>query len=160
MFSRQADPLRQLSERLGQASFAQVLQLPGVSGAVRVSIQPHEAGVPASVATVAKKLSGTCALQVVYDKYDSNAKPYNYTFEIPVTRFQAVISAFRRNKFDGLDDEPNLPLTGADIWLVERGAGTFRHDVVLSPQSAGGNHREIVLAIQQHLAEATRRLNI
>jgi hypothetical protein len=47
-----------------------------------------------------------------------------------------------------------------DVWLVERAAGSYFHDVVLSPGTATGHHRELVIAIKTHLPEAIRGLAV
>lgn len=159
MFTRRADPLRQLTERLQLPSFRAVLGLPGVNEALRISLQPHQQNIPASVATLERRFGASCPMKVVYDRMDANNQRLAYDLQIPLERYQKLLAALRHNKFDTMDDEPNLPLLGVDLWLIERGAGTFRHDVVVSPQSAVGNHRELILAIRQHLPEAVRALS-
>jgi hypothetical protein len=46
------------------------------------------------------------------------------------------------------------------VWLVERAAGSYFHDIVLSPGNATGHHREVVLALKTHLPESVRALAV
>jgi hypothetical protein len=75
---------------------------------------------------------------------------------IPLVRYQDLLLALRRARFDTLDDEDDLPYLGVDLWLIERAAGSFYHDIVVCPTNAKGHHREIVLALRQYLPEAVR----
>ena len=78
--------------------------------------------------------------------------PYPVTLE----RYMTLLSALRRAGFDALDDQPDVPYFGVDLWLVERASGSFYHDVVLQPESAAGLHGEIAGAIRTQLREALR----
>jgi hypothetical protein len=71
-------------------------------------------------------------------------------------RYKALLVALRRVSFDTMDDQPDVPFFGVDLWLVERASGSFYHDVVLSPEGARGFYRELVLALREHLKEALR----
>jgi hypothetical protein len=77
---------------------------------------------------------------------------------IEAERYQALLAALRRAKFDALDDQPEVPYFGVDLWLVERASGSFYHDVVLAPDSARGFYRELILSIRQHLKESLREI--
>jgi hypothetical protein len=59
-----------------------------------------------------------------------------------------------------LDDAFDAPPAGVDVWLVERAAGSYFHDIVLSPGNATGHHREVVLALKTHLPESVRALAV
>ena len=93
-------------------------------------------------------------LKVVYDK--PGKEVFDYTIE--PERYQALMTALRRIKLDRLDDQPDVPFFGVDLWLVERASGSYYHDVVMSPDSARGFYRELLLAIRQHLKEAVRTI--
>jgi hypothetical protein len=152
--SRRADPIRLIAARLGQGELKQIASGPGVSEALRVSIHYHDGRAPNSVATLHRGHTGNCRLLVVYDKAP---RPVAFNFEIPLERYRLLLASLRRSRFDSLDDEENVPFFGVDLWLVERMAGSFYHDVVLCPTSARGHHRELVLALREHLPQSIRQ---
>jgi hypothetical protein len=88
--------------------------------------------------------------------YETPRKLARLTYDIPQQRYQQLLGALRQARFDHLDDQPNLPFLGVDLWLIERAAGRFRHDIVLSPAAAAGNYREFVRAFQEYLPESVR----
>lgn len=153
--SRRADPMRLIAARLGQDELQKITSNPAINEAVRVSIHYHDGEqAPNSVATLQRGHGDNCELQLLYDKSPRMAK---LKLSIPSTRYQALLVALRRARFDALDDEEDLPYFGVDLWLIERAAGSFYHDIVVCPTSAKGHHREIVLALRQHLPEAVRK---
>jgi len=153
MQARRADPIRLIALRMKQDEVRNVVQRPGVNGAFRVTIQYHDARHPNQVATLIRGHSGPCTLHVVYDK---PGKDVHFTYAIEAARFTTLHTVLRRIRFDGMDDQPDVPFFGVDLWLVERGSGSFYHDVVLSPDSARGFYRELILALREHLKEALR----
>lgn len=153
---RRTDGLRLIAERLKLDEVRKEIRKPVVNEALRITVQYHDGRLPNSVATL-RRTHGGCKLQVAYDLLGRNL---NYEFAIPLERYQHLLSAFRLSKFDEMDDEANLPFYGVDLWLVERGSGSFHHDVVLSPDSARGHYRELVVAIRTYLAEAVREINV
>ena len=157
MLNRRADALRMVAERVKVDLLRQEIAKPGVNEALRVTVTYHDGRLPDIVATLRRGHGSQCMLVVVYDK---PAKPLRYEFTIPLERYQAFLAALRVSQFDTLDDEPDMPYSGIDLWMIERGSGSFFHDVVLSPASAKGHHRELVLAVRQHLPEAIRELAI
>lgn len=153
-----AEPLRLLAEQLGLLRVAQQIKQPGTNELLRVTLQYHDRRVPDSVATLARGLSDTCRLQVVYTRFGSDAKPYRYDYSVPIERYRSLLDVFRQNRFDTLAHQEDLPLIGADYCLVERASGAFVHGVVFSPTLAGGHHRELWNALRQDLPEALRQL--
>ena len=81
-----------------------------------------------------------------------------FDYEIDLERYRALLAALRRLKFDEMDDQPDVPFFGVDMWLVERASGSFYHDVVMSPASARGFYRELILALREHMKEALRAI--
>ena len=155
MESRRADPIRLIALRLRQDEVRSIVHQPGINEAVRVTIQHRTPDHPNQVATLIRGVGNTCTLKVVYDKPGKNVF---FDYPIDVTRYQALLAALRRVKFDTLDDQPDVPFFDVNLWLVERASGSFYHDVVLSPESARGFYRELVLAIREHLKEALRTI--
>ncbi|MCB9436702.1 MAG: hypothetical protein H6673_06870 [Anaerolineales bacterium] len=151
--SRRTDPMHLVMARLGIAELPELIQHPTINEAIRVTIYYHDNRAPASVATLRREQNAPCQLDIVYDRVPRTTQ---LTFTIPTERYLNLLVALRKARFDTLDDESDLPLTGADLWLVERLAGTFHHDIVLCPTSARGHLRDIVLALRDHLPEAVR----
>lgn len=155
MESRRADPIRLIALRLRQDELRNVTQQPGVNEAFRITIQYNSREHPNQVATLVRGHGGTCQLHVVYDK--PNKEVY-FDYPVPEDRYRGLLTACRRVKFDNMDDQPDVPYFGVDLWLVERASGSFYHDVVLSPESARGFYRELILAIRENLREALRTI--
>ena len=153
MDTRRADPIRLIALRLRQDELRNLVQQPGVNEAFRVTIQYHTADHPNQVATLTHGHSGSSTLRVVYDKPNRDV---HFTHSIDADRGRVLQAALRRVHFDTLDDQPDVPFFGVDLWLVERASGSFYHDVVLSPDSARGFYRELILTIREHLKEALR----
>jgi hypothetical protein len=148
---RRADTIRLIAVRLGQGELKNVPQEPGIHEALRVGVHYHDGRAPNSIATLRWGAGDECSLQVAYDKAPS---PIYFDLKIDTPRYQALMMALRQARFDRLDDQEDLPFYGVDLWLVERVAGSFYHDIVLCPTSATGHHREVVQAIKKHLPEA------
>lgn len=153
MASRRADPIRLVALRLRQDELRNLTQRPGINEVFRVTIQYHDGRHPNQVATLARGHGSTCSLKVVYDK---PGKSVYFDYSVESDRYKQLLGALRRVKFDNLDDQPDVPFFGVDLWLIERASGSFYHDVVLSPGSARGFYRELILAIREHLKEALR----
>lgn len=152
-FSRRADPMRLIATRLGLPELKTITHQPTISEAIRVSIHYHDRRAPDSVATLERGHGNTCHLSIIYDKSPRRA---TLEFTWSLERYHTLLAALRRARFDFLDDDDDLPLTTVDLWLIERVAGSFYHDLVISPGSARGHHREIVLALREHFLEAVR----
>jgi hypothetical protein len=152
MESRRADPIRLIALRLMQNELRHLTHQPGINEAFRITIQYHDGRHPNQVATLVRGHAGA-TLNVVYDKPN---KSVFFTYPVEADRHQALLTAIRRLKFDKLDDQPDVPYFGVDLWLVERASGSFYHDVVMAPDSARGFYRELVLTLRQHLKEALR----
>lgn len=146
--------------RTGQPELRKVLQRPGVNEALRLSVYHHDGAKPDYLATLTRGIGASCDLEMVYDKYIRLNLLYTYNFTIPLERYQKLLSALRIGKFDEMDDEPDLPGSGVNLWLIERGSGSFYHDVVLAPSQSVGHHRELVIALRTFLPEAIRELAV
>jgi hypothetical protein len=153
MESRRADPIRLIALRLRQDELKNVIHRPGVNEAIRVTIQHDSRDHPNQVATLTRGHGGASALKVVYDK---PGKDVFFDYAIDDERYKTLVTALRRVNFDTMDDQPEVPFFGVDLWLVERASGSFYHDVVLSPEGARGFYRELILALREHLKEALR----
>ncbi len=152
------DPLRFIAVRLALPDLAQVVREPGVSEAYRVTIQYQAGQHPDQVATLAFMQSGggSVSLTVYYRREDD--RPLILTPILPLERCRAFAAALRALAFDRLDDMPELPWHGADIWLIERASGSFHHDVLLSPDAASGVHLQIVTLLRGQAREMVRAI--
>ncbi len=155
MEARRADPIRLIALRLRQDELRNLTRSPLISEAFRVTIEYHDGRFPNQVATLTRGHGTGAALKVVYDK---PGKEVFFTYPVEHERFQELNAALRRLKFDSLDDQPDVPFFGVDLWLVERASGSFYHDVVLSPESARGFYRELILTIHRLLKPAVRTI--
>lgn len=151
--SRRTDPMHLVMARLGVQELRELIQHPTINEAIRITIYYHDNRAPASVATLRREQNAPCQIEIVYDRVPRTTQ---LTFSVPIERYQSLLIALRRARFDTLDDEEDLPITGVDLWLVERLAGSFYHDIVVCPTSARGHHRDIVLALRDYLPEAVR----
>ena len=151
---RRAEPLRFLAVRLHQPEIGEIARRPGVNAVYRVTIQYHEGCHPDQVATLVCMQDGTAVLTVAYRR----AKPTVLAYQMAADHCRALDSALRQIGFDGLDDQPDLPLLGVDFWLIERAAGSYLHDVVLAPALAEGPYAALAAAVQTHLRQAVRAI--
>ena len=155
---RRTAPLRLVAMRLNMPELEKVARQPGIVEAFRLTIQYHDGRHPDQIATLTRLQSGLSAhLEVHYRRANDQTLVLAHTVE--VDRFQGLLTALRKLDFDRLDDPADMPWHGADLWLVERGAGTFHHDFMLAPDSATGVHAEVVRLIREKLREAVRAIN-
>ncbi len=158
--SRRADLLRLIEFRLNVPTIEQAARTPGSSEAFRVIVQCHDPHQPNRVATLTLGQigGGSAHLSVCYLRPDSRA--LILTPAITHDRARAFVAGFRLLDFDRLDDMPDLPWHGVDLWLIERAAGTFRHDIVLAPATARGIYSKLAALVNEHLPEIARKVNI
>lgn len=152
---RRAEFLRFVAVRLRLPELVDVVRAPGINEAYRLTIQYHDGRHPNQTATLTYAQSGAVLLSVAYLR-----TTHQPVFEYPMDaeRFQAFDLAIRRSGFDRRDDQPDVPYTGVDLWLLERASGGYFHDVVLAPGQAVGIYSWMVDAVQQYLPEAVRAI--
>src|SRR5438552_2968020 len=132
---RRAAPLRFIAVRLAVAELEDAVRQPGVAEAFRITGQYHDGRHPDQIATLTKmQATGPIKLSVHYRR--ANDQPLVLDYAITPERFSTLNGALRKLGFDKLDDPPEFPWYGADLWLVERAAGTFHHDIIIAPDSA------------------------
>jgi hypothetical protein len=154
---RRADPLRFIATRLAVPELETAVRQPGLAEIFRVTVQYHDGRHPDQVATLVKMQStGPAKLTVNYRR--ANDKPLVLDYTIPVERFAAFNGGLRKLAFDKMDDFPDIPWYGADLWLIERAAGAFHHDIIIPPDAATGPHAEIVKLLRENLREALRTI--
>jgi hypothetical protein len=152
-------PLRLVALRLDEPELEALARRPGVIEAFRVTVQYHDGRCPDQVATLTK-LRGTDGgkLRVAYRR--SSGKPLVFDLRVDARRCGIVVAGLRKLEFDRLDDMPDIPWSGADLWLLERASGTFHHDVIIPPDQAPGPYAQIVSLVRDNLKEAVRTINV
>jgi hypothetical protein len=144
--------LRGIAERIGLPTVAQIALRPGVQAVYRITVHYHDGRACDSTATLLR----TTATGIAFEVHFQNAlegKPL--TPEIAPKRYEEFVTALQNIGFDRMGDQPDLP-GASDLWLVERGAGTFVHSVVVAPELAKDAHTRLVNAVKNGLPEALR----
>ncbi len=155
---RRADPLRFIAVRLSLPEVEQTVRQPGVAEVFRVTIQYHDGRHPDQIGTLIKQQApGPAQLAVHYRRTNDKALSLDYRIDSEI--FMAFSAALRKLGFDKLDDFPDIPWYGADLWLVERGAGSFHHDIIIPPDKSTGPHAEIVRLVREYLPAVVRAIN-
>jgi hypothetical protein len=160
MLWRYSEAPRLLAERLSLPALQGLVGGAGVHEALRLTCCYADPTKPDHCATLLRLRGETCPLMVVYDHTSYAGQSFAYTFQVPSARYLQVLACLRGAGFDTLDDDPDLSPESAPLWRVERAGGRFYHDVLLSPASARGHHRELVMGLRQHLPEALRELTL
>jgi hypothetical protein len=154
----QAAPLRFIATRLAIPELEIVAREPGVAEAIRLTVHYHDNRHPDQVATLVKRQSSNTPTMMVHYR-GADDKPLVLTHSIELERFRTLGISLRKLGFDKLDDFENIPWYGADLWLLERAASAFHHDMIIPPDTATGIHAEIISLVREHLREAIRAIN-
>ncbi len=152
---RMAFTLRAMIERVGVEPLRQLARLPAMRAVYRVAIYYHDRRARDMVATLCRtrdEITLTLA-------YDGLFHLKSLVYPTPLARYEGFTLALQKLHFDKLNDQPRLPQYGADLWLVERAAGTFNKSVIVAPGSAEGAYHELVNIIQTHLPETQREVH-
>lgn len=154
----QVAPLRFIAARMALNELEKVAREPGVAESLRLTIKYHDSRHPDQVATLVRmQASSAPVMTLTYRRTNDTLLSLKHT--IPLERYRAFDSALRYLGFDKLDDPPNIPWFGADLWLLERAAVAFHHDMILPPEQVSGVHAEIIRLLREHLPEAMRAIN-
>jgi len=149
-------PLRLIALRLAVPELESVAREATVIEAYRLTIHYHDARHSDQVATLTRRRNEqTAHLNVAYRKAE---KPFAFDFRLPLERVTALAAGLRQLGFDGLDDMPNIPWFGADLWLLERAAGSYHHDLILAPSTATGPYAALAALVSEQLPQAVRAL--
>jgi hypothetical protein len=96
-------------------------------------------------------------LEVVYEGFNQH-KPFVFTLK--AARYEQWITALAQAQFDQLSDQPAPPDKLHSLWLLERAAGSFYKNVLLSPQHTPPPYSILVNAIDGYLPEALREIGV
>jgi hypothetical protein len=149
----QAAILRAIAQHSGQPSLREVAASAGIQAAYRVSIHYHDRRARDSVATLTFSRINGAQLMVVFLGALGH-KPL--THPLAPSRYDACVRAFQMMRFDNMTDQPGIPLHSADLWMVERAAGSYVKSVILAPDTAHGTHGLLVDTVKEYLPSALR----
>jgi hypothetical protein len=155
-FNLHAPALRAIAARMQLEPVAALALRPGVTDVYRVTLHVVAGQGRSVVATLTRHRISDAALTVCFEGALAH-KALHYP--VARMRFDAFALALRRAGFDHLPDAPDLPaLDRAEIWLVERAAGTYHHYVVIAPDTAQGAYSQVAEAVRSFLPEVLRKL--
>lgn len=151
----QAPLLRAIADQLGLKPISEIARLPGVHEVYRITVQYFDGRACNSAATLRSSLTGV-VLETVYQRALAR-KPIAHG--IDEARYEEFVQAVKSLRFDRMRDQPNLPdYNSTDLWLVERAAGTFYHNVILAPELARDAYGRLANAVKHGLPEALRQV--
>lgn len=158
--------LRRVAENLGLPPLKTLLREPTVQAVYRISLHYGDLAAHDSVATLIKRTEpaaptverGEIAVITLTVGFHAALGGKLLVHQISSERYNAFVMALRAASFDKLQDQADLPFYGADVWQVERGAGSFIKSVLLAPAQASGAHAAVVAAIRTYLPEALRQV--
>jgi hypothetical protein len=155
LFTRHASTLRAIIEGTGVSSLADMVRRPGTRSVYRLTVHHHDGRARDSVATLIDHGQEGVKLEVVF-RVTFAGKPLVYPVTTP--RYEAFVRAVQSLRFDHLADQADLPPYGADLWLLERAAGSFTRSVVIAPALADGPYAVLVACVKTYLPEALREV--
>ncbi|MEO8611120.1 MAG: hypothetical protein ABI690_24705 [Chloroflexota bacterium] len=150
-----ASQLRAIADQMGLPSTGQIAKTPGVSAVYRLTVRYHDRRAADSVATLRRIGKSDALLEIVYRGL-FNHKPVTAT--LSAERYNAFVDVLQKVHFDNLGDQQNIPPHGVDLWLLERGAGTFNKSVILAPELTGSVFARLVYLVGATLPEAIREV--
>ncbi|MEL6148337.1 MAG: hypothetical protein AAFV33_27265 [Chloroflexota bacterium] len=145
--------LRSISTQFHLSDTLAVAQQPGIQSVFRVTCHYPGGDFPDSVATVVNSQVGQPTLTVHRSGVDSSGEHV-----LDKQAFGALTAMLSTVKFDKLDDQPGIPATRANLWLVERAAGSFLKGVLLSPELATDSYQSLVFRLHELLPGAVEPL--
>jgi hypothetical protein len=153
---RRADALRLIALRLNVPPIEVVARTPGTNEAYRITVQYLDGQHPDQIATLTLGQSGADSAKLSVHYRRADGRPLVLTPLLPPEQARNFSTELRTLGFDRLDDMPDLPWRSAELWLIERAAGAFVRDLVLSPGTAQGKYFKIVTSVREKLPEAVR----
>lgn len=161
-----AQTLRRVAEHLSLPTVKVLIREPSVRDVYRITIAHGDAQTPTSVATLIRRTTahapnqpGTSSETRLDIRFHGALGGKRLVYNISEERYHAVVVGLQNAAFDKLGDQPDLPFYGAEIWLIERGAGSFVKSLLLAPQTATGVYATIIALIRTQLPEALRQLH-
>ena len=147
--------LRGIAEQLDCPPVKDIAAKPGMQAVYRVTVHYPDMRASDAVATLVYAGARNAVLETRYRGHFNN-KPLRRHLGTP--DYLAFSRAFTPTLFDRLPDQSDILFYGADLWLIERGAGSFVKGVIIAPQTATGAYAKLLDAVRTHLPEAVREI--
>ncbi|PJF25720.1 MAG: hypothetical protein CUN53_11345 [Phototrophicales bacterium] len=155
IISYHAPALRAIAESLDLEPVTRIARQPGVQAVYRVTTLIHDGRASSAAATITRVGQGV-VLEMAYQRA---LEGRHLARTLPIPRYERFASALVTLGFDHLPDQADLPdRPTADLWMIERAAGTFQRAVIVAPALAQGVYLSLVDAVRTYLPEALREL--
>ncbi len=155
LFPHHVSTLRAMIEAVGVDALHDIARRPGVRAVYRVAIHYHDGRARDSVGTVVVSATERPRLEVIY-RVTFGGKPLVHI--IDPTHLDAFTRLLQLVHFDKLDEQPNLPPYGVDLWMIERAAGSFSKSVIIAPAVAEYPYVALADAVRQNLPQVLREV--
>lgn len=147
--------LRGIAERCGLPSVKQLAIVSNLKAVYRVTVYRPDRRASDCIVTLKRGILQQTTSEAVYvNRFDN--KPIARMWKD--AQFEAFVSAIRPSQFDKMTDQSNIPLSGVDICLFERGAGNFIKSVLFAIPNDQMPYKQLVMVIEQFMPEALREL--
>lgn len=147
--------LRNIAEQLGCPPVKHVAARPGIQAVYRVTVHYPDMRASDAVATLVHTRAQDAVLETLY-RGRFNNRPLKR--QLDMRDYQAFSRILTPALFDRLPDQPDILFYGADLWLIERGAGSFVKGVIVAPKTASEVYSRLLDAIRTYLPEAIREI--
>ncbi|NWF68099.1 MAG: hypothetical protein HXY40_03350 [Chloroflexi bacterium] len=149
----QAAMLRAIAQHAGLPALRELAGRAGVQAAYRVTVHYFDRRARDSVGTAEFSRVSGARLTVVFLGALGH-RPLQHP--LAPSRYEALVRALQMLRFDNLSDQPDIPLHGVDLWMVERAAGGFVKSVILAPALARGTYALLIDTIKEYLPTALK----
>lgn len=146
--------LRGIATALGQPTVRQLALEPITREVFRITVQYGSSGTAPRVATVCRHINGM-TLEVIYAGHFHN-RPVTRTLD--ASAYEMFVSAIRGLKFDTLADHRDALEINADLWFLERGAGSFTKSLLINANTAAAEYAQIKAQVLRLIPEIVREL--
>lgn len=147
--------LRLNAERAGLAKVSAIASRAGVREVYRVTVEYDRVRYASVVVTLTCRGMDDIEAGAVYLGHFGNRPLLR---RISSEQYESFTVAMRQTGFDRLPDQPGIPFYGADLWLVERAAGSFSKSVIIQPERAADAYAQVVALVRASLPEVARQL--
>jgi hypothetical protein len=147
--------LRSIAEQLGCPPVKQVAAMPGIQAVYRVTVHYPDMRASDAVATLVHTRTQDTVLETIYRGRFNNRPLRRQLDRSDYETFSRILTP---TLFDRLPDQSDILFYGADLWLIERGAGSFVKGVIVAPQTATSVYSRILDAVRTYLPEAIREI--
>ncbi len=156
MLGFQVPLLRAVIDACQLPPVSEVARAPDIQDVYRITIHLFDRRACDSVSTLRCSMTEGVVLETVYQRA-LLLKPI--THRIDGERYETFVKAVKNLGFDRMHDQPDLPdYDATDLWLIERAAGTFGHNLIVAPDLARNEFARLANAIKNGLPEVLRQV--